>query len=118
MKYRLGFVTNSSSTSFLIVFNNEEDMEKQKETYKMWYPEINIDLLFDEIEQNFHTIEEIKNDDYLSNYFYDDFGVDLEELKGKIISIPHFGNDSAYAVFEYLLKDVIYGLQLSQCSHH
>lgn len=114
MKYRLGFVTNSSSTSFLIVFDNEKKLEEDRELYKSWYPEINIDLLFDEIEENIITMEQMEN----NKYFYDYYDIEPKELAGKIVSNPHFGNEACYPVFEHILNDVLYGLALSQCSHH
>lgn len=48
MKYRSDFVTNSSSSSFIVVFKNKEDMEKQKLKMFTQYPEY-VSVVFKDI---------------------------------------------------------------------
>lgn len=116
MKYRQGFVTNSSSTSFLCVFVDGNDFEEQKNEAKENFPEINIDLLFDKIEEN--RLYEPSGWE-IEDYAYTK--LDLRKLcKENLVYQPSFGNESEYPFFELFLNDYRHWFDFLKgyASHH
>ena len=60
MKYRSDFVTNSSSSSFIVAFRNKEDMKEQFKKMAEKYPMYS-HIVFQDIADNRKTYTEIVN---------------------------------------------------------
>lgn len=60
MKIRLDFVTNSSSSSFIVAFQNKADMERQRENMLHIYSKYIVDTIFGDIERHKVTYTQAK----------------------------------------------------------
>lgn len=58
MKYRMDFVTNSSSSSFIVTFKNKQDMKEQFNNMTKEYPYYSNEV-FKNIEENRYTYLEV-----------------------------------------------------------
>ena len=60
MKSRSDFVTNSSSSSFIVAFQNKADMERQRESMLHIYSKYIVDTIFGDIERHKVTYAQAK----------------------------------------------------------
>lgn len=73
MKYRSDFVTNSSSSSFIVSFKNKQDMEDKRLKMLETYSESIVSKVFSDIEENKMTYKQARDfikEDIEDTYYY------------------------------------------------